>query len=543
MTRPKQLPNELLSDLAVSTATKLQCYRHLGKYFKQSAKGLEQQIAREARFYGALIRLQQNWKVKRHRSAASPGNEGFFIDLFDNSLYDPTASFRPSTISTVRVEHDAAGMLALNLPPKAGRTLHFGFLCENSDSTATRASRIKIVGSDPDPSGESNKEPESDDDCVKNKHAVLREVHRAIFDEQVFDLVNREAFNPSLGVNVTGIRENYLELNLTQGASVFISLMTPKQGDHMVDSVDYQNLESALVTSEFFDDSNAKNKTKDLTKKTVLPNRVSCEIFLQQTFHEQVFVQAKKRTTSGGKMHSGPPTTNLLGHFCMSVAHRIFSNKILKALDDLVSRVPYVHLISHPTWNSRTSSWTLSVDVPQSIIHASCQAQISEKKVKTQFRTKVLVNDDCIKVEGEGAPNVVGLFKGTSERICSINRYDCDLADLPMILLQQVASQIIRWLHAEALMVGIKANRDFLCLSFELEQGETLGLVAHVNPEDSIGCISWWLVMDDGFTEEGKLQSEISETDNRKFLGHLSLDMLYSTLLDLVSLCSGGGNH
>lgn len=27
MTRPKQLPNELLSDLAVSTATKLQCYR------------------------------------------------------------------------------------------------------------------------------------------------------------------------------------------------------------------------------------------------------------------------------------------------------------------------------------------------------------------------------------------------------------------------------------------------------------------------------------------------------------------------------------
>lgn len=92
-------------------------------------------------------------------------------------------------------------------------------------------------------------------------------------------------------------------------------------------------------------------------------------------------------------------------------------------------------------------------------------------------------------------------------------------------------------------MVGIKANRDFLCLSFELEQGETLGLVAHVNPEDTIGCISWWLVMDDGFTEEGKLQSKISDTENRKFLGHLSLDVLYSTLLDLVSLCSGGGNH
>ena len=97
------MPNEILADLAVSTATKLQCYRvfaffffyftllfssdckrehvwtpsmllvgveandiiisntlfllqHLGKYFKQSAKALEQQVAREARFYGALIR-------------------------------------------------------------------------------------------------------------------------------------------------------------------------------------------------------------------------------------------------------------------------------------------------------------------------------------------------------------------------------------------------------------------------------------------------------------------------------------------------------
>lgn len=88
MTRPKPLPNEALSDLAVSAATKLRCYRvflfslpfkcsnfllilskilnfeflimlllqHLSKYFKQSAKALEQQIAREARFYGALIR-------------------------------------------------------------------------------------------------------------------------------------------------------------------------------------------------------------------------------------------------------------------------------------------------------------------------------------------------------------------------------------------------------------------------------------------------------------------------------------------------------
>ncbi|KAL8503348.1 hypothetical protein ACS0TY_022185 [Phlomoides rotata] len=56
MTRPKQFPNEHLSDLAVSMATKLQCFQSIGKYFKQSAKALEEKIAREARFYGALIR-------------------------------------------------------------------------------------------------------------------------------------------------------------------------------------------------------------------------------------------------------------------------------------------------------------------------------------------------------------------------------------------------------------------------------------------------------------------------------------------------------
>lgn len=93
-------------------------------------------------------------------------------------------------------------------------------------------------------------------------------------------------------------------------------------------------------------------------------------------------------------------------------------------------------------------------------------------------------------------------------------------------------------------MVGIKANRDFLCLSFELEQGESVSLVAHVDPEDINGCISWWLVMEEAFAEETKLRTDISDgvSDYRKFLGHLSLDVLYSTLMDLVSLC-GGGSH
>ncbi|XP_059637991.1 mediator of RNA polymerase II transcription subunit 17 [Cornus florida] len=550
MTRPKQLPNEHLSDLAVSTATKLQCFRHLGKYFKQSAKALEQQVAREARFYGALIRLQQNWKVKRQRVVSSaPGNEGFYIDLFDNTLYDPVAIFRPSSVSTVHVEHDPAGMLAINLPPNSSRSLQFGFLSAHIES-----SKRNTDCSLEDPSRETKSEPVSDDECVKETHSVLRKVHRTIFEEQVFDLVNREAFNISFGVNVTGIRENYLQLSIGQGDTVFISLVPSGQDNQTVDNASSQNLETALITFETSDGSKlADGKYVNLEKNLGFPSRISFEIYLQQIFHEHVFVRAKDRSVSSGRAQlSGQPAKNeqnLLGHFCMSLAHRIFSNKVLSELETLVSRVPYVHLISHPTWHSRTSSWTLSMNVPQSILHAGHHTQRSDiyhvKDVKSHFRTKVVVNDDCINVEGEGAPNVVGLFKGKCENICSMNRYDCDLADLPMILLQQIASQVVRWLHEEALLVGMKGNRDFLCLSFELEQGETLGLVAHVDPEDTQGCISWWLVMDDGFTGEHRLHTDVSSgvSESRKFLGYLSLDVLYSTLMDLVSLCSGVGSH
>lgn len=107
-----------------------------------------------------------------------------------------------------------------------------------------------------------------------------------------------------------------------------------------------------------------------------------------------------------------------------------------------VYRTPYVHLMSHPTWHSRTSSWTLSVKIPQSFLHAGSQIPMSTvgavKNIRSQFWTQVVVIDDSIRVEGEGAPNVVGLFRGKPDGISSINGYDCDLVDLPIILLQQV---------------------------------------------------------------------------------------------------------
>ncbi|KAI5640856.1 hypothetical protein M9H77_00158 [Catharanthus roseus] len=458
--------------------------------------------------------------------AAASGNEGFYIDLFDNSLNDPTAAFRPSSISTVRVEHDSAGMLVVNLPPNSCRSLRFEFLGAYSVSNARNPSKPRI-----------RKEHVNDDAYVRETHALLREVHQAISDEQVFDLVNREAFNPSVGVNVTGIQENYLRLSVGQGASVSISLVPSSKDDQTVE-------ETATVNGPSSDEPELQGRHE--LRKLGFPNQTSFEIYLEQVFHEHVFVKAKSRAASSGRSQMPGQQTkdglNFLGHFCLSLAHRIFSNKVLAELESLVSRIPYVHLISNPTWHSRISSWTLSIKVPQSILLAGSQTQISAvphvKNVKSQFRTKVLVNDDSISVEGEGAPNIVGLFKGKSETVSPMNRYKCDLADLPVILLQQVASQIIRWLHEEAETVGIKATRDFLSLSFELEQGEILSLVSHVDAEDAEGCISWWLVMNDGFTEEHKLHMDSSESETKRFLGYLSLDVLYSTLLDLVGLCN-----
>ncbi|KAL8503347.1 hypothetical protein ACS0TY_022184 [Phlomoides rotata] len=354
-------------------------------------------------------KLQQNWKIKRHRLvAAASGNEGFYIDLFDNSLYDLAPVFRPSPMSTIPVEHDTAGMLT-NLQWKSCHSLQFEFLGFNSAYNLKKYDESKTCAVSEDSSKEPGKEHVNDDERVREINLTLREVHRAIHDEQVFDLVNREACSPSLHVNLTGIKENYLQLSICQGASISLSLASSGQDDQSVDASDRNNTETSNMSLESSDG--------DLLK--------------------------------------------------------------------------------------------------QSSLYAG-------------------------KSEGEGSPNVLSLFKGTSDSASSINGYECDLADLPIILLQQVASQIIQWLHEEALTVVIKANRDFLALGFELGQGEIVRLVAHVNPDDTQGCISWWLTIDDGLTEEHKLRSDTSnsKSGSRKFLGYLPLDLLYSTLLDFLNLCS-----
>lgn len=125
-------------------------------------------------------------------------------------------------------------------------------------------------------------------------------------------MINQEAFAPSLGVNLTGIRENHLQLNIDQEASVFISLVS---------------------SSSTEDDVKPLIEGEEKQIQSFLPNRISSEILLKQLFHEHVFVRAKNRSLIGQPPKEG---SNLLGHFCMSLAHRIFSSKVLAKLEDLV---------------------------------------------------------------------------------------------------------------------------------------------------------------------------------------------------------------
>ncbi|PHT98364.1 hypothetical protein BC332_32711 [Capsicum chinense] len=85
------------------------------------------------------------------------------------------------------------------------------------------------------------------------------------------------------------------------------------------------------------------------------------------------------------------------------------------------------------------------MDVPKSILYAENLSHSSDlvKNVKSHFRTKVVVREDCISLKGECAPNVVGLFKGKPDSTCPMNKYDCDLPDLPIVLLQQEISSFL----------------------------------------------------------------------------------------------------
>lgn len=120
--------------------------------------------------------------------APAPANEGFTIDLFDNSSCDPSSVFRPSS-STIRVDHDSSGMLTINLPSNSCHSLRFGFLSECNVEYPLERGQSESTNSSDQSSTKSEKEFINDDEYVKETNSLLREVHHAIFSEQVVSLL------------------------------------------------------------------------------------------------------------------------------------------------------------------------------------------------------------------------------------------------------------------------------------------------------------------------------------------------------------------
>ena len=140
---------------------------------------------------------------------------------------------------------------------------------------------------------------------------------------------------------MTGIRENHIQLNVGQGTSVFMSLVPSGQDERTADGTGMQNLDSAILPMDSFDGVKLSDGKHDSDKqKSGFPSRISCEIYLKQLFHEHVFVRAKDKYISAGRTQpSSQPAKDgigLLGHFSMSLAHRIFSSKVLMELENLV---------------------------------------------------------------------------------------------------------------------------------------------------------------------------------------------------------------
>ncbi|KAL5206399.1 hypothetical protein ABZP36_034608 [Zizania latifolia] len=400
MLKPKSLPNETLVDTAVSTATKLQRLRHLACYFKQSAKTMEQQFQKESRFYGSLIRLQQNWKVKGQRFGGTGAGSGcFMFDLVDSSQLDTTAMPRLPSLPLIPIDQDSSGTLSVQVPQNSCCFLSLNFHGDNANGVDRFRCKLKD-GISSITSATENNALQNDDvnKSIKHAHSILRSIHKSRFEEQVFDMVIRETFVQSQGINVTGMREDFLQLAIGQECSLCLSLA--HSGDvsdsEMVGHEEHTNLEDApnlvLATVNGKQDPSRNNVTG-------FPNPTSLEIYLLHLFHE----------------------------------------KILKK----VSRVPYLHLHSLPTWHSQTSSLSLCLKVPQPILAADQIAKPADNhepkyKSRSQFNTKVILKDSQISLMGEGSPSIAGSFTGKPSDGYLINSYNCDLEDLPTILLQQV---------------------------------------------------------------------------------------------------------
>lgn len=151
-------------------------------------------------------------------------------------------------------------------------------------------------------------------------------------------MVIRETFIQSPGINVTGMCEDFLQLAIGQECSLCLSLELSRQnsnsgtvGQEDPMDTDYTgNLAVATVNGK-------ESSHKDVRG---FPNPKSLEIYLLHMFHENILRKLREKSRHVVRFQSSAQAASddcgLLSHFCMTVSHRIFSNKVHLELESVV---------------------------------------------------------------------------------------------------------------------------------------------------------------------------------------------------------------
>jgi hypothetical protein len=123
----------------------------------------------------------------------------------------------------------------------------------------------------------------------------------AVIAKQECELVIREVLYPSPGVNVTSIRENFLQLSLGPEVAFVVCLLPSSSGqgdlkdnDHSIEpDLEMRNRDlKRHVDSVFCEEPNGIMRKKDVAyvsklplSKKRLPNRLSLLVYFEQIFH------------------------------------------------------------------------------------------------------------------------------------------------------------------------------------------------------------------------------------------------------------------
>eukprot|EP01018_Ginkgo_biloba_P004218 Gb_09021 [translate_table: standard] len=278
------------------------------KYLKQSARSLSQQVSREATFYGALTRLQHNWKVrqKKDHTSGSGGGAGFIIVLSNDALIYPRLSIRLSSVCLVDLDQDLSGTLTANLRSHKRHSLQVRYNHYQSghkiweDIRKNSSSILPVYNLDDEANiitqetdrGLAKSIGQGVDEGSKNAHSIFCEILSEKFNMQVFGFLIREIN----AVKVTGISENFLQISLTAKNTLIVFLESSLSNKDK-DSIDVEMTEGHETADEDGKDEGHQmdvqttGNQNDMLKKSKerCPNPLSFEVYLQQIVHQSIF--------------------------------------------------------------------------------------------------------------------------------------------------------------------------------------------------------------------------------------------------------------